>query len=464
MHVAGERVEGGRVRRGQARRRLSGIQLFVASFAGIIAVGALGFLVLPGLYVGPRLGMIDALFTAASAVCVTGLIVVDTATHFTRWGQLWIQVLIQAGGIGILTFTTLIIRLLGRRGGLDLESGAGAGVAARLGDPRALLRAVVTLTFAIESAGALGLWLLWRGALGGSEALWHAVFHAISAFCNAGFSTFTDSLTGFRASASVVLLVAGLVILGGLGFVVLEDVRARFVGRSVRRLSTHTRLALVATVVLIVGATAVFYLFEADNVLRPLGAGDRAVNAVFMAITPRTAGFNTVDYDQVTNPSMALTVGLMLIGGSPGGTAGGIKTTTALLLVLVLVSRVRGAREVSAWGRSVPPDVVQTAAGLVVGAIAILAVAILALLLTEAGEVARHRESFAQLVFEAHSAFGTVGLSMGKTAELTPVGRLVITGLMFVGRVGPLSLAAAMAFAAERRPPFRYAYDEVVVG
>lgn len=444
--------------------RISGVQLFVLSFASLIAVGAAGFLVLPGLYQGARLGVVDAVFTSASAVCVTGLIVVDTATYFTRWGQLWILILIQAGGLGILTFTTLIIRMLGRRSALHVETAAGAGVAGRLGDPRVLIRAVVTLTFGLEAAGALIFWLLWRETLGAGGAVWHAVFQAVSAFCNAGFSTFSDSLTGFRESPSVILLAATLIVLGGMGFVVLENLRERFIRRRARRLSTHTRLVLVATTVLIVGAAVVFYAFEAENTLRPLGTIDRAVNALFMAITPRTAGFNTVDYNQVSNPSMTLTAGLMVVGGSPGGTAGGVKTTTAALLALLLISRLRGYRRVSVWGRSVEDEAVQTAAGLVVGAVTILALAILALLLTEAGAVAVHRENFAQLVFEAHSAFGTVGLSMGKTAELTPVGRVVITVLMFVGRVGPLSLAAAMAFAGERRAAFRYAYDEVAVG
>jgi trk system potassium uptake protein TrkH len=450
--------------RQKVRRRLTGIQLFVLSFAGLILAGTAGFLALPGLYTGERLGVIDALFTSASAVCVTGLIVVDTATAFTRWGQLWILVLIQAGGLGILTFATLIIRALGRRSTLGVESAAGAGVAGRLADSRSLLRAVFALTFLIEGAGAALFWVLWQDDLGAAGAVWPAVFHAVSAFCNAGFSTFTDSLTGFRESPPVVLLAAALIVLGGLGFVVLEDLRDRFVRRRTRRLTTHSRLVLATSAILIVGAAVVFYGFESSGTLLGLDRVDRGVNAVFMAITPRTAGFNTIDYNQVSNPSLALTVGLMLIGGSPGSTAGGIKTTTAALLVLVLVSRLRGRREVAAWDRSVETDAVQAAAGLTVGAVAILGAAILALLLTETSALAVHRENFAQLVFEAHSAFGTVGLSMGKTAELTPVGRLVITGLMFVGRVGPLSLAAAMAFAGRRRAPFRYAYDEVAVG
>jgi trk system potassium uptake protein len=442
--------------------RLSGVQLFVLSFAGLIGAGTLGLLLLPGIYAGPRLGFVDALFTAASAVCVTGLIVVDTATHFTGWGQLWLLLLIQLGGLGILTFTTLIIRMLGRRSALHLESAAGAGVAGRLGDPRALLRAVIALTVGIEAIGALCFWLLWRGELGSGPAVWHAVFQAVSAFCNAGFSTFSDSLAGFRERPSVVLVAAGLIVAGGLGFIVLEDVRERIAGHR-RRLSTHARLVLATTGVLVLGAGLAFHAFEFHGTLGALGPVDRATNALFMAITPRTAGFNTVDYNQVADPSLALTLGLMLIGGAPGGTAGGVKVTTVALLVLLLVTRLRGRGDVSAWGRSVRGGAVQAAAGLVVGAIALLAVAIALLLLTEEPGLAGHREHFAQLVFEAHSAFGTVGLSMGGTAELSPAGRLVVTGLMFVGRVGPISLAAAMAVAGERHA-YRYAYEDVAVG
>ncbi len=445
-------------------RMLSGVQFFVLSFAALVAVGTVGLLVLPGLYTGPRLGLVDAVFTAASAVCVTGLIVVDTATYFTRWGQLWLLFLIQAGGLGILTFATLIIRFLGRRNALEVETAVGTGVAAQLGDPRRLLRAVVTLTLGIEAVGAVGLWLLWRGPLGDGPAVWHAVFHAVSAFCNAGFSTFSDSLVGWRGSLPVLLSVSALVVLGGLGFVVLEDLRVRYVARRVRRVTIHTRLVLVTSAILVLGATVVFYGFEAGHTLRELGPVPRWTNALFMAITPRTAGFNSVDYGQVSNPSLALTVALMLIGGSPGSTAGGIKTTSLALLVLLLLARLRGDRRVSLAGRTVRDETTQAATALVVGAIAILAGAIFLLLLSEPPAAATDRADFARLVFEAHSAFGTVGLTMTKTAELSPAGRIVITVLMFVGRVGPLSLVAAMALAQGRRRDFRYAHEDVAVG
>jgi trk system potassium uptake protein TrkH len=455
-------------RPGGGRRRmvgsLSGVRLFVVSFALLILVGAAGLLTLPGLYTGPRLGPIDALFTSASAVCVTGLVVADTARYFTWWGQAWILLLIQAGGLGILTFATLIIRLMGGRGGLGIETAAGAGVAARVGDVRAMVRAVVALTLAIEAVGAVGLWLLWSEPLGAGAAVWHAVFHAVSAFCNAGFSTFSDNLVGWQEDPPVLLTIGGLILLGGIGFLVLEDLRARFVRRTSRRLSTHSRIALAATAIIVVGAGTFFWAFESGHTLAAVSPVGRAVNAVFMAITPRTAGFNTIDYDRASNPAMMLTDALMFVGGSPGGTAGGVKTTTVSVLILLLIARLRARQHVSLGGRSVRDDTIQSAAGLVVGAITILSIAIFLLVLTEPVAAGNDRRDFARLVFEAFSAFGTVGLSMNKTTELTPVGRVLITLLMFVGRVGPLSLAAAMVLPRGHRAPFRYAYDNVVVG
>jgi trk system potassium uptake protein TrkH len=445
-------------------RRLSGVQLLVLSFAGLIVAGTLGLLVLPGLYTGPRLGVIDALFTVTSAVCVTGLIVVDTATYFTPLGQAWILLCIQAGGLGILTFATLIIRALGQRGALQVEAATTAGVAAQTGDAATMVRAVLLFTLAIELVGAAGLWLLWSGPLGPGPAAWHAVFHAVSAFCNAGFSTFTENLVPWRDSAPVLLTIQGLIVLGGIGFIVLEEGRERFIRRRARRLSTHSRLVLITTAVLIAGATILFYAFEAEGALGSLGVADRVVNALFMSVTPRTAGFNTVDYNQVSNSSVALTIGLMLVGGAPGSTAGGVKVTTAAVLALLVVTRLRGRRHVSAWGRTVPADTVQNATTLVVAAITILATVIFLLLLSEPPSGPAARSDFVRLVFEAHSAFGTVGLSMNKSPELTPVGRLVIASLMFMGRVGPLGLWAALALRRGRGAAHRYALDDVAVG
>jgi trk system potassium uptake protein TrkH len=454
---------GPRHRRGFAVH-LTGVRLFVASFAGLITIGALGFLLLPGLYTGPRFNAVDAFFMSASAVCVTGLAVADISAYLTGWGQAWLLLLIQAGGLGILSFATIIIQLLGRRSALEVESATGSGVGATVGRTRSLLRAVFLLTFGVEAVGIVLLWLQWRPALGNLEAVWPAVFHAISAFCNAGFSTFSDNLMGWRTAPPVLLTIGGLIVLGGLGFVVLEDVRARWLQHRVRRLSTHSRVTLSATAVLLIGGTLVFFLFEAPVALRDLGPIDRLTNAFFMALTPRTAGFNTVDYERISDPSLALTVALMYVGGAPGSTAGGIKVTTAALLVLALWARLRGRGQVAVGGRTVRDEMVGNAAGLAVGAIGILATAIFLLLVVEHAAESTDRTDLIKLVFEAHSAFGTVGLSMNRTADLSPAGRVIITLLMFVGRVGPLALAAAMATRGVGQAKYRYAYDEVAVG
>lgn len=442
-------------------------QLFLLSFAVLIAVGTLGFLLLPGLYRGEGLGLVDALFTATSAVCVTGLIVVDTATYFTPLGQAWIAVLIQLGGLGMLTFTTLVIGLLGRRSGLEAtEAAAGHASAIAHLRPRELVRHVVIATFVLETVGAIVLWLLWTGDFGARGALWPAVFHAISAFCNAGFSLFSNSLEGFADRSSVVGLISVLIVLGGLGFIVLSDLWARWRRPDIRRFSTHTRLVLVSTAVLLAGATVLFLVFEVPNTFREMGWIDRFSNAWFMAVTPRTAGFNTVNYDTVSNPSLFLTILLMIVGGSPGSTAGGIKTTTFALLALVFIQRLTGREHVSVGARTIPRETVERAAALTIGAIMILGAGVFLLALEEHTIAhAADRVDFLRLAFEAHSAFGTVGLSMGVTPSLGTGGRLILVVLMFLGRVGPLAVASAMAMAVGRRATrYRYAREDVVIG
>ncbi|KPK81444.1 MAG: hypothetical protein AMS25_06440 [Gemmatimonas sp. SM23_52] len=442
-------------------------RLFLLSFGLLILVGTLGLLFLPGLYEGARLGFVDALFTATSAVCVTGLIVVDTATYFTPLGQAWIALLIQLGGLGILTFTTLLIVLLGRRTTLGMEEAAGAQAhVLRHLDPKSLVKAVVISTFLLEALGAVALWLTWSGRFGTAGALWPAIFHAVSAFCNAGFSIFSDSLLGFQRAPATLLLISSLIVVGGIGFIVLADLRARYLSRTTTRLGTHTQLVLISTAIFLAAGMVLFLVFEWDDQLRHLSWPSRVVNALFMSVTPRTAGFNTIDYDVSTNPTFFLTILLMIVGGSPGSTAGGLKTTTAALLGLALWGRLRGQQSVSIRGRTVPAETVQRASGLAAGGLAFIAVAVFLLAMTEipAAETA-DRTQFLRLVFEAHSAFGTVGLSTGVTPALSTVGRLIITCVMFVGRVGPLSVASAMAFAEARtKVRYRFPYEDVVIG
>lgn len=448
-------------------RRLSAPQLFVASFFLLIVVGAIGLRVLPGLYTGEPLSWSDAFFTAASAVCVTGLIVVDTATYFTPAGQAWILLLIQLGGLGFITFTTLIIVALGRR--LSLRHEALASVPSEFGasvDYRRLTRDIVRFTLLLEGMGAAVLYLLWMPELGIRGAAWPAVFHSVSAFCNAGFSTFSDSVIGEAPAVLVVL--AGLVVVGGVGFLVMEELRTmvrRGGGR--RRLSLHARLVLATTAVLLLGGWVVLTLFEGPYTLSGMGFGDRLANGFFMSATARTAGFNSVDYAALSAESSFFTILLMMIGGSPGSTAGGLKTTTVALIGLLAWSRLRGRRVTSAWGRSVPEETVQRATGLFVVAFGVVTAAILALVALEAEgpSAGPERAVFLPYMFEVVSAFNTVGLTMNLTPELSVPARWLLVVLMFVGRVGPLTFAAAIAL--ERQPgdsEFRYAHEDVVVG
>lgn len=449
-------------------RRLSPPQLFVGSFLLLILLGTIGLKTLPGLYTGRPLSWLDALFTATSAVCVTGLTVVDTATYFTPWGQAFILLLIQLGGLGIITFTTVLIVALGRRLSLRQQALAVSVVeAAPHIDYRQLARDVVRFTFLIEAIGALLLYLGFGLKLGWGAALWPAVFHAISAFCNAGFSVFSDSLTGFRTDPLVLLPVMLLIVTGGLGFLTLEElylwrksirVRRRF------RLSLHSRLVLVTTAALLAIGSVFFVVFEWHVTLRALPLEAKLLNSLFMSVTARTAGFNTIDYGQATEQTNVLTILLMFVGGSPGSTAGGVKTTTLALLVLLALSRLRGQEIPSCWSRSVPHEVVQRAVGLFVVAVAVLMLASFALTASEIEHGVSAPGGFLKYLFEAYSAFGTVGLSMGVTPSLTPTGRWIIILLMFIGRVGPLTFAAALVVRRRRTPQFRYAYEDVVVG
>jgi trk system potassium uptake protein len=463
---------GGSERRRSVWRRLTPPQLFVFSFATMVVLGTLGLRLLPGLYTGDGLGWVDSLFMATSAVCVTGLVVVDTGTYFTTAGQAFLLLLIQAGGLGMITFTTMIILALGRRLSLRHESltRIGPGEVAPNVDFERLTRDIVKFTLLLELVGALLLYGLWVEDFGWSGAVWPAVFHAISAFCNAGFSIFGGSLVGRQSEAGTLSIVMFLIVAGGLGFLVLEELanwrRAALGRRAFARLSVHSRIVLWTTLVLTVSGAVAFALFEWNNVLEGMPFLDRITNAVFMSVTPRTAGFNTVDYTRTTASTDFLTILLMFIGGSPGSTAGGIKTTTFLLLGLLALSRIRGTEVVNAWGRSIPEGTVQRAVGLVVVAFSVVTVAIFAMTWTE--EVGYHGEGhalFLSYMFEAVSAFNTVGLSLDITPTLSEAGRVLTTLLMFVGRVGPLTFAAALAMAARHGPGhYRYAYEDVVVG
>jgi trk system potassium uptake protein TrkH len=447
-------------------RNLSAPQLFVLSFLLLIGLGTVGFEMLPGLYIGPGLSWIDALFTSTSAVCVTGLIVVDTATYFTPAGQAYVLLLIQLGGLGIITFTSILVTLMGIRLSLRQErlSAEAAAPVPRI-DHRRLARHVILFTLAIELAGAALLFLGWRERLDG--ALWHAVFHAVSAFCNAGFSTFSDSLVRFADEPLPLVIVMVLIVSGGIGFLTFEEMHlarlSRLEGRRFR-LSVHSRLVLLTGATLLGGGWLMFVLFEWSTALGPMSIADKLVNALFMSVTARTAGFNTIDYAQATTSTNFLTILLMMVGGSPGSMAGGMKTTTLALIGLIAWNRLRGRTVVSAWGRSLPAETLQRAVTLFVVMVSVAVAGTFAFTMTDAASVPASSDTkFLTLAFEAVSALNTVGLSMGATPELSPMGRLMTVVLMYLGRVGPLTFALALA-RRKVEQGYRYAYEDVAIG
>lgn len=437
------------------------------SFAGLVLLGTLGLKLIPGLHYGEELSWLDAMFTATSAVCVTGLVVADTATHFTLWGQVFVLILIQVGGLGIITFASMIIMTLGRR--LSLRSEALSLEAASVVPnvrPVRLLRDIVVFTLSIEAVGAMLLYLSWVPRWGWRGAAWPAVFHSVSAFCNAGFSTFSDSLMGMQRNPMSLTVIMLLIVLGGLGFLTLEELYLWHWARRRQqrfRMSLHSRLVLVTTVVLLLVGWLAFGVLEWNRTLKGLGPLDKLVNALFLSVSPRTAGFNNIDYTDAAVGTNFLTILLMAIGGSPGSMAGGLKTTTFALIGLLAWSRFRRREIVSIADRSVPEETIQRAMGLFVVALSVMTLGLLivATIETESPGAA----SFLAYMFEIVSAFNTVGVSMGVTPELGTISKGMIILLMFIGRVGPLAFAAALALPREPvARQFRYAYEDVVIG
>jgi trk system potassium uptake protein TrkH len=442
-------------------------QLFVASFALLIAAGGAALKLIPGNAAEAPLGWVDAMFMSTSAVCVTGLAVVDPGTVFTFQGQVVLLLLIQFGGLGILTFTSLIIAALGRRLSLREES-----LCIYTPDTSLHLTAgqvtmnIVRYTLIFEFVGAILLYIFWVPSLGWQGAVWPAVFHSVSAFCNAGFSTFSDNLMGFQRSPMILITISGLIVLGGLGFLTHEELLQIVKSRRAKkayRLSLQSRIVIVTTIALIVGGWVVLTVLEWDRTLNELPVQHKIVNGLMMSITTRTAGFNSIDYGKAAESSNLVTMLLMAIGGSPGSTAGGIKTTTLALMIIMAWSKLRGQQTTSIWYRSIPEETSSRAVGLFTIASAVSLTGILLLTMSE-GHLKPDGSVLTECMFEAISAFNTVGLSMGITPKLSVVGKWTTILLMFFGRVGLLTLAAALTVPRAGSKDFRYAYEDVVVG
>jgi potassium uptake TrkH family protein len=434
-------------------------QYVVVAFCAASLVGA-ALLMLPAASHGSDSpSVMTALFTATSAVCVTGLVVVDTAGHWSLFGELVILVLIQVGGFGIMTLSSLIAVFLARRLGLRHRIVAAAESGSLdVGDVRRLVIGVARFSLAIEAVVAVALFIrFWttHGEAGG-RAAYLAVFHAVSAFNNAGFALFDDSLMGFATDPFLLLVVAAAVVVGGLGYPVWLEI-ARYPRRP-QLWNLHAKITVVTTIVLVVAGWALLGWFEWTNpdTLGSLSTGDSAVNGLFHSVMPRTAGFNSMDVAALREPSRLLTEALMFIGGGSASTAGGIKVTTFALLGWVMWAELRGDVDVNVFSRRVPESAQRqavTVALLAIGAVAASTMVLMA--------VSGHGR--ADLFFEAMSALGTVGLSTGATPLIPTSGQLVLVGLMLLGRVGPITLFAALVLR-ERRRLYRTPEERPIIG
>jgi|UniRef100_A0A7C5EXM4 trk system potassium uptake protein TrkH len=439
--------------------------LLIGGFALVIAIGTL-LLLLPWSQTRGEVALVDALFTATSAVCVTGLAVVDTGTAYTRFGQTVILILIQIGGLGIMTFAALAFIMLGRRMSLASQAALHDAFFQRdLGiEFNRRFRQILILTFGVELVGVLLLFLalLWRQIPVG-PALYSAVFHSVSAFCNAGFSIYSDNLLGLRDSPVIMATVMALIVLGGLGHLVLVELWQICLGfgrepqTGNHSLSTHSQVVLRTTLALIlIGWVGLLFLGLTPE---ERSWGLKLSTALFQSITARTAGFNTVDIGVLPLASLLLLILLMFIGGSPGSCAGGIKTTTLAISMAEFRAKLKGEDQVVLLERRVPKPILDRTLVLVRLSILWNLLGLLLLLTTETG---RPGVGFQDVLFEQISAFGTVGLSTGLTGKLTVAGRLWITATMFVGRLGPLTIALGLLPATHTH--IRYPEARIMIG
>lgn len=446
------------------RRKVSPARILALGYLIMIAMGTL-LLLLP--FASHGCSPIDAIFTATSATCVTGLIVKVTPTDFTLFGQIVILLIIQIGGLGYMTLSSAFFFLLGRR--VSLRQRMLMKESINFLNYRNLGHFAFTIfrvTLIVESIGAtiLTLWFRFYYHKGWLESLYHGVFQSVSAFCNAGFSTFETNLREFQNDPLIGLLIPLLFIMGGVGFIVLSDLWQR-AGRKTLRLATHTRLVLTATAIYIVAGTLAVLVGEWGGALKELSIPARFLNAFFAAVTPRTAGFNLTGVSGMRAYTLLIIMVLMFIGASPGGTGGGVKTTSFSLVLAEIGRVIRGRKEVVMMKRTIKEEQVHRATSLVaLSAIVVLTSTFLLVIFNGGKDVM-------QCAFEAFSAFGTVGLSMGAagypylsfSAKMTPLGKIVIILTMFFGKVGTMTLGSAL-LSGGKKSRIRPAQTNIVVG
>jgi trk system potassium uptake protein TrkH len=439
-------------------------RVFIFSFFTLILFGAV-LLWLPFSAGNARLSFIDALFSSASAVCVTGLAVIDIGKDLSFSGQVVTLLLFQIGGLGIITFSVVVFGLLGRGvsfRGRELMQGTFLHTPRR--DFIVVIRNVLRLTFLVEGVGTVLLFIRFLFDFPVGAAFFHALYNAVSAFNNCGYSLFSDSLTSYRDDWLVNLTVMALIVLGGIGFIVQHEMILFFHGKQ-KRLSLHTKIVLLTSAFLIVAGALFFYLFEDDNILKDVSIPASFLASLFQSITARTAGFNTVDIGNLTNETIMLMTILMFIGASPGSTGGGIKTTSFTLMMILIWNRMRGRFNVSVFNRMIPREIMGRTISIVFAAFLLVGIVTSILLFFGGGNAlppSATRHFFIEYLFETVSAFGTVGLSMGITPKMNELQKIAIIVMMFAGRVGPLTLA--FSWYTEGKKEIEYAEESVMVG
>ncbi|PKK39335.1 Potassium uptake protein, integral membrane component, KtrB [Clostridiaceae bacterium JG1575] len=431
------------------------VRVLALGFLATILLGAF-FLCAPFVTkTGVATPFIDALFTATSAVCVTGLTVVDTANYWNSLGQGFILLLIQIGGLGFMSFATLTAIVLGKRLGLrDRLLMREAYNAMNLQGIIRMVRYVVFFTLGVEALGALLLMTQFVPRYGWGKGISFGVFHSISAFCNAGFDLLGNynSLTLVNDNPAIVITIMALIVVGGLGFSVWIELWSI---KSIKRLSFHSKLVLGTTALLVFGGGVLFFLFEARNpaTLGPMNVPNKIINALFASVTPRTAGFNTLSIPSMTPSSRLLTMIYMFIGGSPGSTAGGIKTTSFSVLFLTAYCVLKGRKDPEVFGRRIDKDTVYKAFAVVVIGLSIIFGVTLVMSFVESTK----GTSLEAMVYEATSAFGTVGLSTGITPGIGTASKIALSAGMYLGRVGPITVLLALS---RQKPPAKIRYPE----
>ena len=440
--------------------KLSIPQILVTGYFLLIVIGSI-LLWLPIAHSeGVEIHYLDALFTTVSATCVTGLIAVDTGTSWSLFGKIVIISLIQIGGLGILAFITVIQmtmrQTIGLRQRLAIQQDLNSFDLKR---PEKLIGKVILISLGIEAIGAIVLSTQFIGEYGIGTGIWYGVFHSISAFCNAGFDLFGNfqSLTLYQHNPIILYTIMGLIIAGGLGFIVWTDIASFFSKKMKSRLSFHTKIVLITTVALLVLGAIGIGLIEYNGVaLAGLSPLDKVHNILFMAITPRTAGFSNINLSDMRLATSLITIVLMFIGASSGSTAGGIKTTTFAVIMLALYSELRQRSSVRIFGRRISVQAVDTAFS--VATIGFVSVLIGSFVLS----ITDSSFGLLEILFETVSAFGTVGSSMSMSPELSAIGKVVIMLLMYIGRVGPVTFG--LSLLVEKKSTIRYPEGKILIG